>query len=294
MTTREDSALVSVDWLSARHHEKDLVIIDATVYHELENGTPRWIPGSGRFSEDGHIPGARFADLLGSFADPEAELALTAPAPARLAAALAALGITRESTVVVYDAEKMRWASRFWWLLTAIGHPDIRVLDGGRDAWVAASLPLEYTDTAWTPAEDYGAYEVHEVYASREQVQQVSEGGPTGQLVHALGRSSYLGNAADSVRSGHIRGAVHTPWEELLDDEGKLRRGPSATAILAGAATTSRPIVYCGSGISATLVLLSLHESGVRSGLLYDGSLTEWARYGGELVTGENPTGDTD
>ncbi|WP_116953114.1 sulfurtransferase [Jiangella endophytica] len=283
MTTPADErhALVTAGWVDARRHDPALVIVDATVLRSEDGGRRVWLSGRPSFGDIGHLPGARFADLLGDLSDPDGATAFTRPAPARLAAALAALGITRETTVVAYDTGETRWAARLWWLLRGIGHPDVRVLDGGRDAWVRAGLPLERGTGDWTPAQRYGAIDEQDVYATREQVREASDGRRAGVLVHALDHESYSG--------GHIAGAVNVPWQSLLAADGTLDAGPRARRRLLDAAGPEPAVAYCGSGISATLVLLALHEAGREPGLLYDGSLADWAWHDEPLVTGGDP-----
>ena len=95
---------------------------------------------NGRASyEEGHIPGAGFADLLGDLSDADAELQYTLPSPEAFAAAMGALGVGDDTRVVLYDRMGLPWAARVWWMLRWIGFDNAALLDGGLDALL---LPL--------------------------------------------------------------------------------------------------------------------------------------------------------
>ena len=88
-----------------------------------------------RYSE-GHIPGAVFVDLDVDLADPPGPGGRhPLPGAERFSATLGRLGITPETSVVVYDDVGGRYAARMWWMLSAVGHDDVRVLDGGLQSW---------------------------------------------------------------------------------------------------------------------------------------------------------------
>src|SRR5690606_12529650 len=93
--------------------------------------------GNELYIADGHLPGAVFADLLEEFSAPDARFPFTRPDAARFAAAAGALGIGRDTDVVVYDGQHGQFAARLWWLLGAFGHDRVAVLDGGLTVWRA-------------------------------------------------------------------------------------------------------------------------------------------------------------
>ncbi|HEU4568578.1 MAG TPA: rhodanese-like domain-containing protein, partial [Marmoricola sp.] len=87
----------------------------------------------------GHVSGAAYVDLDRDLAGPPGNGGRhPLPDPARFAAAMRAAGVSGSRPVVVYDDWGARAASRCWWLLRHHGHDDVRVLDGGWPAWVAA------------------------------------------------------------------------------------------------------------------------------------------------------------
>lgn len=290
---RHADLIVDAPWLMARIDEPDLMVLDSTVNHHVVNNAPQWVNGRIAFDSEGHIPRSRFADLLESFAEVEAPLPLTVPSAEQLSRALSSLGITRSTRVVIYDNDGNRWAARLWYLLEAAGHQAIHVLSGGLRAWVDAGGEVVTTapeaSTAGHDPSSYGPVTYRDgAFTDRSQVQAISTGHSPGQLVHALGRASYVGSTEDATRSGHIPGAANLPWESLNNPDGTLIGPEQRSALLERLRQDEQPVVYCGSGISASLVLLALADDG-RTGSLYDGSLKDWASHGGELVTGERP-----
>ncbi len=101
----------------------------------------------------GHVPGAVYVDLdhqLASHGEP-ADGRHPLPTVEALQAAARSWGVDDDSTVVVYDDQGNLAAARAWWLLTYAGVADVRVLDGGLQAWTAAGRPLETGDAAPAP-----------------------------------------------------------------------------------------------------------------------------------------------
>ncbi|WP_043321560.1 sulfurtransferase [Mycetocola saprophilus] len=134
-----ESPVVSTQWLADHLGSPALVVIDATV---MVSGDGEYRCGRDHFERSGHIPGARFADLLTEFSHPDAP-GLHRPDPACLAGAVARLGISTDSRVVVYDTQRGQWAARLWWLLRTTGFDEVAVLDGGLTAWLGEHRSVE-------------------------------------------------------------------------------------------------------------------------------------------------------
>jgi thiosulfate/3-mercaptopyruvate sulfurtransferase len=242
----------------------------------------RWTLAGGPGEEDylaGHLPGARFVNLDTELADPAgAGGRHPLPESERFAAAMRRLGVRNDGTVVVYDGGNATAAARAWWLLRRLGHPDVRVLDGGFAAWQRAGQPVEtgvpaVTEGDFTPGPP-GAEAVEAVEAS--QVLACVAGG--GLLLDARDRERYLGEVepVDPV-AGHIPGAVSAPTRDNVDADGvflapaALRERFSALGVTGG-----RPVtVYCGSGITAAHEVLALEVAGFPAAL-YPGSWSHW------------------
>ena len=282
------SPVVSAQWLADHLGADDLTIVDATVHVDLGSGDGAVASGSpaagpatvvtGRdgFEHDGHVPGAVLADLVGEFSDPDADLPFTRPGLERFQAAAAALGISNDSTVVVYDTVDGRWASRLWWLFRAYGHDAVAVLDGGWSQWVARGKPYDLGRTDPVPAR-FAATERPEHWVDKAFVESVLAGDERAALVSGSPRDEFDGTSSPLARAGHIPGSVNVPADDLLADDGTLARDPVLRDRLAVVPDEPRTVVYCATGVSASVDALALTVLG-RSGVsVYDGSLAEWA-----------------
>lgn len=274
------SALISAADLANRLGEPDLRIVDASWHLDGHDARADFA--------DQHIPGAVFLDL-DAVSDGDSPLPHTLPSPAAFAASAGVLGLSDRDRIVVYDTAGLFSAARVWWMLRIMGAHDVRVLDGGLPAWSALGLPTE------TGIPDRPAFEVFNprfdgaAIADLTQVSDALEAGD--QVVDARGAARFRGEAAEprpGVRPGHMPRAVNLPYGSLLNPDGTMKRGPALEAAFREAGVDiDRPVITtCGSGVTAAILTLALHELG-RPSRLYDGSWAEWgAPQGGPVVTG--------
>ncbi len=271
-------ALLPVGTLADRLGDPAVRLFDATVRLERPPGGGPYAIVSGRDEyRRARLPGAAFADLAGDLADPATPHAFGLPSAERFAAAAGALGIGPGIHVVAYAQESPMWATRLWWLLRFFGFDAVSVLDGGREGWRAAGLPLQAGEHAHPP-EEFTARLRPELLAVRADVEAATAAGGT-RLVCGLRPPVYRGEeASSSARPGHIPGSVNVPWTALADDTGRFRPAADRSAALAaGGLLSGEPVIaYCGGGISATVDVFALHLAG-REARLYDGALSEWS-----------------
>ncbi|PYG01810.1 thiosulfate/3-mercaptopyruvate sulfurtransferase [Georgenia satyanarayanai] len=236
----------------------------------------------------GHLPGAVFCDLDADLAAPPGAGGRH-PLPSRdeLAGAMERLGVRPGRRVVVYDGGVAAAAARAWWCLRWLGHEDVRVLDGGLPAWVAAGGQLEAGGT--TTAGDQPAREVTTTAGDgAAQAAAPSSSMPTvtaedllpydGVLLDARAAERFRGEVepVDPV-AGHVPGARSLPTSRLLDADGRYLSPAELRDLLAAAGTdTGRPLAaYCGSGVTAAQLVLAAHEAGLDAAL-YPGSWSHW------------------
>ncbi len=264
----------------------------------------RWTlgqPGAGRAAYDaGHIPGAIHLDMDTDLADPAgfgAPGRHPLPDPRVFTARLGALGIGTHDTVVAYDDAGGGYASRLWWMLDDLGHPDVHVLDGGIGAWTTAGMPLTTTVPAWPATQLSLANQWTRVIdrpALTERLGSVV-------LLDARAPERYRGEVEpiDPV-AGHIPTAVNAPTGGNLAADGRFLAPDALTVRFASLGVggsgpggrgpgESDVVTSCGSGITACQNALAMRVAGLAPPLVYVGSYSDWSRSGMPIATGPEP-----
>jgi len=239
----------------------------------------------------GHLPGALHADLerhLSTASDPGHDPARGGrhplPPVARFAAQVGAWGIGPGTEVVVYDAQGGgNAAARLWWMLRALGHGPVRVLDGGLPAALEAGLALTEATRPVAALPPYPADRWGLPTVDAEAVEALRHD-PTRKLLDVRSAERWRGDTEpfDPV-AGHIPGSLNLAWNENLGPDGRFRAPEALRArygeLLAGT-PPDRLAVHCGSGVTACHTLLALEVAGLPGAALYLGSWSEWCRSG--------------
>ena len=280
----DPQALISTEQLAGSLSQPDLRLYDCTTYLEPTpaGSEDPYIAVSGRRTfEEAHIPGADFLDLQGEFSDTTTRLRFMMPPTAQLEAAFGRHGLGASSRVVLYSIGSMMWATRFWWMLRALGFDRAAVLDGGFDKWKAEGRPTEsgpgksYAPTTFTANPRPG------LFVGKEAVL-AALGDKDTVIVNALGPQFHKGLEPSRYgRPGRVPGSVNVPAASLVDPATKAftTLGDAEAKLNARGVTKDRDVIcYCGGGISATIDLFLLHQLGYDRLALYDGSMGEWAR----------------
>lgn len=268
--------MVDADWLRA-HIDDPLVRVVEVQFEEDE------FPYG-----DGHLPGALNWYWKDAFWHPtEREFAT----PEQMARWIGAAGATAEHTLVLYSDRTQYAMYGSWAFGTMAGHPDIRVLSGGRRAWVAAGGELT-TDVPEYAAADYGLV----ARATRDDGSRIRRdellerlGAPGVVILDARYEEEYRGDRVKpgtgvdhgAERHGRIPGAVSLPFHTLRDERFRVR--PVAELEAAFRAVGAAPdqadevIVYCRLGHRASMLWFTATELlGWDHVRVYDGSWTEW------------------
>ncbi len=230
-----------------------------------------------RAFEAGHIPRAQFLDLERELSNP-AGTGGRHPLPGReaLAARLRAAGVDRDSRIVCYDQNAGAVAGRLWWLVRWLGHADVRVLDGGFDAWLAAGLPTATATTDRTPEPAPGDFALRPPLTRIREAAELPD--PAIQLLDAREGERFRGEAEpiDPV-AGHIPGAISAPFAGNLTD-GRFLSPAALAARFAdlGLDPGTDTVCYCGSGVTAAHNIMALLIAGFPEPALYAGSWSEW------------------
>lgn len=260
--------LVTTDWLADRLGQPGLVVVESDEDVLLY--------------ETGHIPGAVKVDWHTELNDPVVRDYLTGE---QFAALVGSKGIARDSTVVIYGDKNNWWAAYALWVFTLFGHADVRLLDGGRDKWIAEGRPVTTEAPAVTPVE-YPVVERDDtvVRAFKEDVL-AHLGKP---LIDVRSPEEYTGERTTApaypeegaLRAGHIPTAASVPWARAAAEDGTFRTRAELEAIYrdeVGLRDGDEVIAYCriGERSSHTWFVLT-HLLGFEHVRNYDGSWTEW------------------
>ncbi len=273
MSPDQRDIFITPQWLADHLADSHVVPIEASFY----------LPDEGRDADalfrQGHIPGAARFDV-DAVADHTIDLPHMLPGPETFARMVGALGIGDGDTLVIYDATDLLGGARAWWMFKHYGAHDVRLLEGGWRAWQASDLPVEQGESRRAPRAFSAQFPKRKV-ADAEAVRKMSESG--GQLVDARAAARFAGSVPEprpGLRAGHIPGARNVPWREIVDGNGRLRTPDEiAAAFRKAGVDVDKPVcASCGSGVSAAVLLLGLEQLGIRDGILYDGSWSEWGR----------------
>ena len=260
--------LVSTEWLAKNLNRDGLVIVESDEDVLLY--------------ETGHIPGAVKIDWHTDLNDPVLRDYVSDEA---FAALLSSKGISRESTVIIYGDKTNWWAAYALWVFKLYGHADVRLLDGGRDKWIAEGRELTKDETAIAAA-NYPVVKRDDrtLRAFRDDVLK-HWGNP---LIDVRSPEEYSGERTHmpaypeegALRGGHIPTAASVPWARAVAEDGSFKTRAELEAIYldgAGLKAGDDVIAYCRIGERSSHTWFVLHEIlGYERVRNYDGSWTEW------------------
>ncbi|MGV7325951.1 sulfurtransferase [Mycobacterium kansasii] len=227
-----------------------------------------------------HLPGAVYVSLEDELSDHTVVGHGRHPLPSgrSLQAAARRWGIQRDGLVVAYDDWNRAGSARAWWVLTAAGVDNVRILDGGLDAWRSAEEPLE-TGPVTPPAGNVLVRHDDLAAGRRPTLTAQQCGSGAVPLLDTRAPERFRGDVepVDPV-AGHIPGATNLPSAAVLDCDGMFLDQDALTRLLSGRGIDpDGPVgAYCGSGITASVTVAALAAMG-REAALYPGSWSEWS-----------------
>ncbi|WP_457098634.1 sulfurtransferase [Microbacterium sp. P5_E9] len=274
--------LVTGQWLEARLGEPGLVVVESDEDVLLY--------------ETGHIPGSVKVDWHTELNDPVVRDYVDG---AGFAALLSAKGISRDDTVVIYGDKSNWWAAYALWVFSLFGHEDVRLLDGGRDRWIADGRPITREPTV-RPTTDYPVVERDDSRLRAYKDDVLAHFGDP--LIDVRSPEEYNGTRTSApaypeegaLRAGHIPSAQSVPWAKAVGDDGGFKTRAELDAVYrdgAGLKDGDRIVAYCriGERSSHTWFVLQ-HLLGFENVRNYDGSWTEWgSAVRVPIVTGDAP-----
>ncbi|HEU4964164.1 MAG TPA: sulfurtransferase [Bacilli bacterium] len=269
--------LKSLDWLREHLTDANLRIVDC----RFVLGQPQ----AGRTAYDqSHIPGAIHADLEQDLSAPVAPNGHGGRHPLpdldTFVRKLGQWGIDANTTVLAYDDQGGAMASRFWWMLTYLGHKNTYLLNGTLTHWLQRDLPVtaevpSVTATLFTPDLQ------KDLLVSMSDVQ-AKRNSPDTVLIDSREPMRYRGEQEPIDKAaGHIPGAHNRFWKDALHADNTWK-SPAEQQVRFAALNLDpqqEVIVYCGSGVTACPNVLALKEAGFEQVKLYLGSWSDWISY---------------
>ena len=259
--------LVTTEELDAMLDRDDVVVVD--------------VRSKMAFMASGHIPRAVVATWH-DFSDPTSAIkGILDPDIARLEKKLGALGISNDRQMVVYSNPFDNWGDegRMYWMLKYLGHPNVRVLDGGWIRWSAEMRRFECGPAKPRPAV-FKAIVDSSLITNKAEVRRLVEGlHPDTILADARSTEEYNGAFQQGIaRGGHIPSAVNVPWNQFCNPDGTVKPVDAIHAILEkqGVAPGKEVVCYCTGGVRSAWLYFILKLAGYEKVRNYPGSWWEW------------------
>lgn len=265
------SPLVTPQWLAQQMSDNRLVILDTSIDFQ--------IPGEVEKDKTNLIPCSRRFDYDAVFCDPDTSLPHMMPTEERFNHLAQDLGLNNDSVIVVYDNSGTFASPRAWWMLRAMGHEQVYILDGGLTEWKACGFDTTTHNLAPTAKGNFSGKLNPDYFVDAQYVvQQINN--DASLTVDARSKARFDSEVAEprpGLRSGHIPNSVCQPFAQLMDQH-KLKPVEQLRQILQPTLSTdaAQTLFSCGSGVTACIVLLAAYLCGYRNLAVYDGSWTEW------------------
>lgn len=276
MAITPNSPLVTPQWLVDHLSDPDLVIVDCRFsLADADQGCREYTAG--------HIPAAHYLHLNQDLSSPVGHHGGRHPLPdlGLFQQRLAQIGVNSypPSPVVAYDDSQGVFAARLWWLLRYLGHGAVAVLDGGWRGWQSGGYPVTDQRPLAAQPGDFRPQLQSDWLVDIEAVRR-SQHQPGCLLIDSRAPERYRGEVEpiDPV-AGHIPGAVNYCWQEVLQPNG-LMRPPGELADHWQGLDGREAVVYCGSGVTACVNLLSQAVAGKPLARFYLGGWSDWCSYG--------------
>lgn len=271
MPTRAE-VLITAAELAELMQTGDVAILDVRWRLDQPDGRPAYLQG--------HLPGAVYVSLEEELSDRTITGRGRHPLPSgrSVEAAARRWGIRRDAAVVVYDDWNRAGSARAWWVLTAAGLADVRILDGGISAWRSAGGAIETGPV--TPRPGNVTVPHDDLYAGNLPTVTAEQAGAADvTLVDARATERFRGDVEPVDRvAGHIPGARNVPSSAVLSGDGTFVPDGALARLFTdhGIDRGGRLAVYCGSGVTASITVAALAAAGCEAAL-YPGSWSEWS-----------------
>lgn len=261
--------LIDTDTLQQQLGRPGLVVID--------------VRGRAAYEFGGHIPGAVHSTWH-EYSDPNAVAkGLLNPDLGQIEQILRRLGINHDSDVVIYSNPFDNWGDegRMFWMLEYLGHPGLRILDGGWVKWTAEKRPFEHGPVSATMG-NFTARPVQALMMVKDDLKTIVKmPHPQTAILDARSVEEYLGKEVSGIpRPGHIPSAIHLAWNGFLNKDATIKDITSIKEMLEakGVHPSQDVICYCTGGVRSAWLYFILKLVGYPKVSNYPGSWWEWSR----------------
>lgn len=227
------------------------------------------------------IDGAQFFDI-DVVADQQNPLPHMLPAPGYFEDCVSALGIGNDDDVVIYDHSGVYMASsRAWWMFRTFGHDRVYVLEGGIDSWIARGYKVASGQPQSVKSASFKANFRKDLVSGKKDLLanlkssqfKVIDARPAGRF------HGQMPEPRPGMRAGHIPGSSNLPFPNTLRPDNRHFQDNALLDGLfqqIGLGYTDKPVISCGSGVTACTVALALFKARGQDAAIYDGSWSEW------------------
>lgn len=276
------SPIIKAEELLELYQSKSIILIDASAGKDAKANYAAQ-----------HLKGAYFVDLNKQLANIQSDVSIGGrhplPTLQQLSETLSELGISEDSYMVVFDDKNgANAAARFWWMLKAVGHQNVQVLDGGLQAAIKIGYPLSTTPEKPLPKSRYTCKEWLLPTVDLPFMDKASADNHY-LIIDVRDKERYDGvHEPIDLVAGHIPNAQNIPFSNNLDANGFFLPAEELKEKYEKALEhfdTDNIIVHCGSGVTACHTLLAMAQAGLEIPNLYVGSWSEWSRNDRVIVT---------
>lgn len=265
--------IVTSNWLKENIEKDNLIILD--------------VRASFKDYEKGHLKGAQYVSLEDEAAGYVSIHGGRTPLPDlnEFVENMRSLGISDTNQVLIYDDGNLSRAGRLWWVLKYIGKKDVYVLEGGIDQWISSGGETT-TEIPIVNKSDNLSLNINEEIRVDMEYLKDAINIENIAIVDARAHERYTGEVEPlDIKAGHIPSALNYPWVDLVKD-GKILPIDELKKKFEPLKKYDEVIVYCGSGVTATVPYILMDEIGMEP-KMYPGSFSDWISYDeNEVVMG--------